>query len=184
MSPVRKANIEDMPLPLLAEPLEWFFAEHFRHRQLCDMIDEAAASVVFDGERISRIVDFLRHDLALHVIDEEEDLFPLLRRRCKPEDELERILGVLSAEHRIDVDFARTVRTHLERCLEQQSAPGLDPQVRKAMTEFASQERRHLGLENAVVLPIARLRLTKRDLDTLGRRLAARRGLLLAEARS
>lgn len=62
----------------MAEPLEWFFAEHFRHRQLCGMIDEVAAALAFDGARIAKIVDFLRYDLALHVIDEEEDLFPLL----------------------------------------------------------------------------------------------------------
>jgi hemerythrin-like domain-containing protein len=172
MSPVRRAIIEDMPTHLLAEPLEWFFAEHFRHRQCCALIEEVAASVVFDGERITKIVDFLRHDLPLHVIDEEEDLFPLLRRRCQPEDELEKILGVLSAEHRDDVDTAARVREHLEACLETRSAPGLDADKRKAMQAFATQERRHLGLENAVVLPIARLRLSPSDLATLSRRLA------------
>lgn len=181
MSPSRRTEIEDPPTDLMAEPLEWFFAEHFRHRQLCGMIDEVAAAVAFDGERISKIVDFLRYDLALHVIDEEEDLFPLLRRRCLPEDELEHVLGVLSAEHHRDVDAARTVRTHLEHCLEHRLAPGLDPVKRRSMNAFATQERRHIGLENAIVLPIARLRLTKWDLKTLGRRLAARRGLVTAD---
>lgn len=179
MSPVRRTDIEDMPTHLLSEPLEWFFAEHFRHRQLCELIDQIAAAVVFDGERITRVLEFLRNDLPLHVIDEEEDLFPLLRRRCAPEDELEVVLGRLSAEHRSDVDAARVVRLHLEHCLEQRRAPGLDPDKRKAMQAFASQERRHLGLENAVVLPIARLRLTAADLANLSRRLAARRGLLI-----
>lgn len=63
-------------MELLAEPLDWFFAEHYRHRQLCQMIDEIGAATVFDGERIGRVVAFLGHDLALHVIDEEEDFFP------------------------------------------------------------------------------------------------------------
>jgi hemerythrin-like domain-containing protein len=182
MSPVRRTDIEDMPSHLLAEPLEWFFVEHFRHRQLCDVIDEVAKATVFDRERITGIVDFLRHDLPLHVIDEEEDLFPLLRRRCLPEDELEQVLGRLSAEHREDVETARAVRTILEDCLARRSAPGLDPAARKSMQAFASQERRHLGLENAVVLPIARLRLSQKDLRTLGARLAARRGLVIEEA--
>ena len=61
------------------------------------------------------------------------------------------------------------------------AAPGLDPARRKILSEFASQERRHLGLENAVILPIARLRLDADDLATLGRRLAARRGRVLSE---
>lgn len=179
MSPVRRTDIEDMPTHLLSEPLEWFFAEHFRHRQLCDLIDTVAAAVVFDGERITRIVEFLRNDMPLHFIDEEEDLFPLLRRRCLPEDELEVVLGRLSAEHRNDIESARVVRMHLEHCLEQRMAPGLDPEKRKTMQAFAAHERRHLGLENAVVLPIARLRLTPADMTNLSKRLAARRGILI-----
>ena len=102
-------EIEEVPMELLAEPLDWFFAEHYRHRQLCQMIDEISAATVFDGERIGRVVAFLAHDLALHVIDEEEDFFPLLRRRCRPEDEVEGVLGMLSAEHRADVAKASQV---------------------------------------------------------------------------
>lgn len=175
-------EIEEVPLDLLAEPLDWFFAEHYRHRQLCQMIDEISAAMVFDGERIERVVAFLGHDLALHVIDEEEDFFPLLRRRCLPEDEVERVLGMLSAEHHSDMAQAGQVIDLLKASLTKQCAPGLDPAKRKILTEFASQERRHLGIENAVVLPIARLRLDVDDLATLGRRLAARRGRVLGEA--
>lgn len=174
-------EIEEVPLELLAEPLDWFFAEHYRHRQLCQMIDEVCAATVFDGDKIGKVVAFLGHDLALHVIDEEQDFFPLLRRRCLPEDEVERVLGMLSAEHRADVAKASQVSDILKACLLKETAPGLDPGRRKVLAEFASQERRHLGLENAVILPIARLRLDAEDLATLGRRLAARRGRVLSE---
>ncbi|MFN3467316.1 MAG: PCRF domain-containing protein, partial [Candidatus Brocadiales bacterium] len=44
------------------------------------------------------------------------------------------------------------------------------------------KELQHLALENAVVLPIARLRLTAKDLQAMSRRLAARRGLVLEAA--
>ncbi len=173
-------QIEAIPLHLLAEPIEWFFAEHYRHRQACKMIEAAAAAMVFDGPMLVELIGFLDHDLPLHVIDEEEDFFPLLRRRCEAGDDVERVLGMLSVEHRADVVQAGAVRTHLQACLERRYAPGLDPAQRKAMIVFAAQERRHLGLENAIVLPIARLRLTPDDLTTLGRRLAARRGHLLS----
>lgn len=172
-------QIEAIPLHLLAEPIEWFFAEHYRHRQACKMIEAAAAAMVFDGPMLVELIGFLDHDLPLHVIDEEEDFFPLLRRRCEAGDDVERVLGMLSAEHRADVVQAGAVRAHLQACLERQCAPGLDPAQRKAMINFAAQERRHLGLENAIVLPIARLRLTSEDLLALGRRLAARRGRTL-----
>ncbi|KQY26468.1 cation-binding protein [Caulobacter sp. Root1455] len=173
------STIESIPPRLLAEPIEWFFAEHYRHRQACKMIEEVAAAMVFDRPRVIELIVFLDQDLPLHVIDEEEDFFPLLRRRCEPGDDVERVLGMLSAEHRADVVQASAVRDHLLACLETERAPGLDATQRKAMIAFAAQERRHLGLENAIVLPIARLRLAPEDLTTLGRRLAARRGRLL-----
>lgn len=175
-------EIEDIPRELLSEPLDWFFAEHFRHRLFCRLVNDVAVAHVFDGERVTKLVEFLKNDLPLHIIDEEQDLFPLLRRRALPEDEVEKVLGLLSAEHRADAAQAHDVRDRLEDCLARQSAPGMNPETRKALQGFASQELRHLALENAVVLPIARLRLGKRDLDGLSRRLAARRGIVLERA--
>jgi len=45
------------------------------------------------------------------------------------------------------------------------------------LTNYANQARRHLILENAIVLPLARVRLTDDDLDTLRLRMMQRRGL-------
>lgn len=182
MDTPRTDDIEDMPNELMSEPLEWFFAEHYRHRQFCRLVNDVALAHVFDGERVSLLVNFMRYDLPLHIIDEEQDLFPLLRRRALPEDEVENVLGQLSAEHKADAAQAALVRKVLETCLEQRSAPGMDPAARRTLQDFASQELRHLALENAVVLPIARLRLTAKDLTGMSRRLAARRGLVLEPA--
>lgn len=172
-------EIDNIPQDLMKDPLDWFFAEHNRQRQFYRMIGEVAAANVFDGGQMTRLLDFLRHDLALHVIDEEEDLFPLLRRRALPEDEVEQVLDLLSTEHRSDMSQAQTLRGHLEACLLDRKAAGLEPGGRKIMQDFATQALRHLALENAVVLPIARLRLSPEDLVAMGRRLAARRGIVL-----
>ena len=172
-------EIEAIPCELMKAPLDWFFAEHYRHRQFCRLMTEVAMAHVFDGERITALVEFIRNDLALHIIDEEEDLFPLLRRRALPEDEIEDVLGRLSAEHKTDSMRAQSVRDHLEACLARQTAPGMVPEARKAMQDFASQELRHLALENAVVLPVARIRLSEADNSAMARRLAARRGIVL-----
>lgn len=174
--------IDDIPPKLLAEPVEWFFAEHFRHRQFCRLMFDMAQATVFDGERVTQLAEFFRNDLPTHIIDEEQDLFPLLRRRAQPEDEVEEVLGLLSAEHKADAAKAQVVRAHIETCLEQQKAVGTMPAACKALQDFASQELRHLALENAVVLPIARLRLSLTDLRALSRRLAARRGIILEAA--
>lgn len=173
-------GIEPIPADLWDDPLSFFFAEHYRHRQLCLELDRLAGQTFFDPDPISKVVDFLRYEAPLHIIDEEEDLFPLLRRRCLPEDDLEGVLGVLSAEHKADRLLGGRVRDYLETCLERRQGAGADPVRRGDLTAFAAQERRHLALENAIVLPIARLRLGPPDLAALGRRLAARRGRLVA----
>jgi hemerythrin-like domain-containing protein len=176
------ATIAEVPSDLLVRPLDWFMAEHYRHRQFCALMHELARGESFDPEALSAVVAFLRHELGRHLADEEEDFFPLLRRRARPEDDIEQILGRLSGEHEGDRAFAHSLRAHLERCLDAHTAPGQDPSVALALDSFATQEVRHLALENAVVLPLARLRLNADDLQALGRTLAARRGLELAPA--
>jgi hemerythrin-like domain-containing protein len=45
------------------------------------------------------------------------------------------------------------------------------------MMDFAHHARRHLILENAVILPIARARLTEADLNAMKRHMLERRSL-------
>ncbi|MDP3370738.1 MAG: hemerythrin domain-containing protein [Brevundimonas sp.] len=172
-------RIEPLPAGLVHEPLNWLFAEHYRHRQLCQLIERVGTATLLLDEEAEEILAFLRHDMPLHVIDEEDDLFPLLRRRCQPADELDAVLGALAAEHRDDLEHARALIAVLQQALIDGQAPGHDLETRRLFTDFALHERRHIALENAVVLPIARLRLTTVDLRSLSTRLAARRGVLL-----
>ena len=69
---------------LLSQPLDFIHVEQLRHRQQCQATDELAEAETFDLRLASAVVIFLEVDMALHVIDEEEDLFPVLRRRLKP----------------------------------------------------------------------------------------------------
>lgn len=172
-------RIEPLPPELVHEPLNWLFAEHYRHRQLCQLIERVGNATILLHDEAQEILAFLRHDMPLHVIDEEDDLFPLLRRRCLPADELDAVLGALSAEHHDDLELSRSLIAALVQALADGRAPGLDREHRRLFSQFALHERRHIALENAVVLPIARLRLTAADLRSLSIRLAARRGVLL-----
>ena len=119
MAPTR-AQVAETPNDLLSDPIAWFFAEHLRHRQFCDLMQRASMATTFDEEVLSWLLDFVVHELALHVLDEEEDLFPLMRARAQPEDALEAVLGRLSGEHAKDLTRAAAVRRHLEMCLRQQ----------------------------------------------------------------
>lgn len=169
--------IERSPPALLKEPLEFLFAEHYRHRHMCKVLEYLAIAPVFEAGLIASTDDFIRYDLALHVIDEEEDLFPLLRRRCSEEDDIEDILGRLSADHALDQQLAKAVRAAFAQSLERRTPPSAIEGGAQALQQLAKQEKSHMALENAVVMPLARRRLTRDDLDALSRRLAARRGV-------
>jgi iron-sulfur cluster repair protein YtfE (RIC family) len=117
----------------------------------------------------------VKRDLAQHLVDEEHELFPLLSRRAEPDDGAREVLQRLFAEHRRDRVNAEAVAVHLRRCLDIRRAPGDDPMASAALASFATHELEHLALENAVVLPLARLRLSPKDLSGLRRRLSERR---------
>lgn len=171
--------IEPNPLGSLRDPLEFLFLEHYRHRQLCRVLDHLARAPRFEARLTSLSLDFVRYDLALHVIDEEEDLFPLLRRRCEPDDMIEEVLGRLSGEHAKDQDQAKGVRAVLEEALARQAPFDQDPGAENVLRQFAQHQRSHLALENAIVMPLARRRILPHDLAAMSRRLAARRGVVL-----
>lgn len=160
-------QIEPPPLALLNDPIDFFFAEHFRQRTVCNLLEQLAAADPLDHAMAGEVLSFLRHDLPLHVQDEEEDLFPLLRLHCLPEDEIERVLAALTAEHAADCLTAKTIVSGLQHALRGKASVAIRARLRAAMREFARNERRHLALENAVMLPLARRRLTDRDLTRL-----------------
>jgi hemerythrin-like domain-containing protein len=159
---------------LLASPLDFISEDHLRERAICAMLDRAATMEVADPDEAAHAAGFLADELPVHLADEEDDLFPLLRRRCTPEDDIDRALDRLQADHRhADFDTPRVA------ALLREAAGGsvLDMAARARLARFATHARRHLIFENAIVLPFARSRLTPKDLRGLGRAMRRRRGL-------
>lgn len=175
------ALAERPPVGLLRTPLDYLFADHFRQRSLCRILGELAGQSDLDRDMVRAALDFLRSDFGLHVVDEERDLFPLLRRRRLRQDRMNDILGSLSAEHAADALDANRIIAALVAALDRDNPVPLDDEARALMTRFATNERLHLTTENAIVLPLARARLTRGDLDIIGRHMAARRGLTFPE---
>lgn len=161
-------------------PLDFILAEHYRHRQLCDKLDELTAEMNSGpvAGLAQELLQFLTQDLQLHLQDEEQDLFPLLRRRCQPEDEIDDILNMLSEEHALDRDLVDFLIEDLKVLANGQHIAN-SIRFLVNVREFASTQRRHLAWENAMLLPIARRKLEAMDLSDLGRRMAARRGIHL-----
>jgi hemerythrin-like domain-containing protein len=158
---------------LRANPLDQIADEHMEQRVMCSDLENLVQCTHPTQARAIAILTHLTTVLPRHIADEEDDLFPLLRRRAAPDDDIQDTLKLLLADHdKSDTMLSRVVRA-LRRVLSLNTA-FTDGEVADAMA-FAAHERRHLIVENAIVLPLARGLLTKDDLTTLRLRMALRR---------
>jgi hemerythrin-like domain-containing protein len=159
-----------------AEPLDALLAEHFRQRAMCDLLDRLAEDPT--GPRSSElartILTYLREQLPLHVLDEERDLFQMLRDRTLAAEAIEEAFAQLRREHAEDERVAMLVTSGLEQ-LTAGGQPDHAEEFASAARAFAEAQRRHVAFENSSILPLARTRLTAKDLARLARRMAARR---------
>ncbi len=170
------ARIEACPEDF-ADPIEFIYGEHERFRQRCQKLLELANNL--DDEDASGtarlILDYMEQELPLHVADEEEDLFQLLKRRSASEDRVLSVIELLSHEHHEDVEIGRSLLESLRSIVV--GAQPDDPRMfADYVRAFTMLQRRHHALENTVVLPLAYERLTPEDMTELSRRMAARRG--------
>jgi hemerythrin-like domain-containing protein len=169
-------TIEDVPKTLASQPIEWFLAHHRRHRQVSQLIDDLADAPDFEEGAMRFVLAFIADEAPQHLADEEEQLFPALRRRCEASDTVDPVLRQLLREHRLDAAEASTVTKALLACLASGEPPSRSPETRALLRRYASHERQHLALENAVVLPFARLRLNNQDLAAIADGIVRRRG--------
>lgn len=160
---------------LLGKPLEFIHEDHLRERQICTMLEGIAQDTIPSLENARDALSFLTNELPLHLKDEEEDLFPLLRRSCDREDEISKVISRLLSDHMHAAEDTPAVIAILEDFAQANRA--LNEDDREKLNAFVTHARRHLILENAIILPFARLRLTEHDLRTLYIRMCQRRGI-------
>lgn len=157
----------------ISNPLAFIAEDHLRTRQICTLIDTAATDEGPDQADLERVLTYLNTEFATHLADEDEDLFPLMRERCKPEDEIEKLLERLKHDHRSASEQAPRVRDIVLRCIG--GSTGMSSHERDLLKGFSANLRRHLIIENAIMLPLAHARLSEHDLIQLRRSLIARR---------
>ena len=163
--------IEELPPAIFEMPLECIFADNFRCRALCSVLYRIAAGKDVELTTLGVTLHFLRFDFANHVADEEQALFQLLRERMLVSDGLEQFL----TELRSQPDLTGQVVNGLEGL--QESRKGRCPPLglRELLESFVKAERRRISVENVVLLPVARKRLSQSDLTLLGRAMRSRR---------
>lgn len=166
----------DESTPVASNPLDMIANAHAVQIQMCDAMERIADGLPDEVDRrlCAQVAACLQFDLPLHHHDEEEGLFPLLRKRARPEDGLEQILERLASEHSSDNDFASEIAEALET-LGQGGRPANPEMLGYMLRGFFERYRRHVHWENQLVMPLARLRLTREDLDALQARMNANR---------
>lgn len=153
-------------------PVEAMYEEHFNQRQLCADMELLATATQPRSDLARRILINLCSDLPLHFDDEAQGLFLRLRARALPEDDMDKTLSQLEREHEIaQAAFALLVPSLA--CMADGSLPA--PEDQDALRRLAASVRHHLIVENAIVLPLARLRLTRADKSALMAEICARR---------
>ena len=155
-------------------PIEALYEEHFNQRQLCADMDLLAATTLPRPERAKRVLINLCRDLPAHLKEEEQGLFPRLRVRALPEDDLEPMLARLAREHEAAQQACALLVLALA-CMADGALPA--PEDREALRHLAASGCRHLIVENAILLPLARLRLTAEDKRALMAEMCASRAL-------
>ena len=161
-------------MALLARPLDFILQDHYREREICGLLDKLALHGGCSGAELVNALGFLTRELPLHLEDEERDLFPLLRDRCPPEDEIGKVIDRLCRDHGHAGDDTPIIIALLSE-LNAEGREATHPEA-ASTARYAQHSRRHLVLENAVILPLARARLSLADLRGLGRSMARRRG--------
>lgn len=174
------AQFEDSPAELedFQDPIECLYHDHARIRMCCERLVELGDNLGADNASAiaSWILDYLENELPLHLADEEENLFPLLKQRSASDDRIGSVLKLLCVEHQHDIECGRSLMEAL-RLITCGGQP-LDPAMfRDYVHAYAMLQQRHHAMENSVVLPLAAERLTPEDLRQLGHKMAARRGL-------
>ncbi len=177
----RATDVESsQPAPLnapLPDPIQFIRQEHEQQLQACSQLENLVSAS--DGDPTSEwaqsLLSYFNRSLPLHALDEELDLFPLLRARQQQDSNLGDVLDQLLMEHEADEELASLVISDL-RALSDGRAVGHLSRFQTNVHFFCEAQRRHLNWENLVILPLAEKVLTQDDKDEMAKRILARRG--------
>ena len=180
-------EIEAIPENLFREPIDYIFADHYRLRLVLSALDEFINSGYFErglSERwrhnLQQIVQFLEGEYLLHLQDEDQDLFPMVRRHASNGGRRVELLRRLLHAHDEDAALARQVTESLRGIIDGRP-PERTVEFLRTSLRFVEGQRQHLSWENALLLPLARELLVPEEQEKLGRSMAARRGAAYPE---
>lgn len=160
-------------------PIEILDGCHQRIRHKCAVIERIAERLATTGadaearEAAASVARFFETAAADHHRDEEEDLFPVLHHFAPDLNAARDLMYRLRADHARLEALWDDMRARLET-VTRGDVTRLDAATAGA---FAAAYERHIALEEAELLPLARRVLDTATVERLGRRMARRRGV-------
>lgn len=163
-------------MPVVRHPLEFLEGHHDRQLLICAALEHLAEEpeAADVAETAGMVLDYFRVELPLHIADEEEDLFPLMRARSHEDEGFEETVAMLEAEHESDLDLHDRLVPVLAVLARGIAAEQHAVFARDAIS-FSTLQRRHLAWENGTILPLARVCLLEADLEVMARSMTQRR---------
>lgn len=166
-----------VPENLFRDPIEYLLVGQTRLQTVCEWLDHIAADPT-DPEATARAfgaVDYLASELPQHLDDETSCLLPAMRRRCRPEDQIQDVADVISQRSSAIRRTASVLADVLQRLVRGESLTH-DRHGLNVILAFTAAARRRLTWTGAVLFPMAQRMLTADDLVQMGRDMASRRG--------
>ena len=166
------------PAPSFDKPLEMLAACHERIEDKLQILERLAPHLETKGcdpEAQAAAHSVLRYfdtSGVWHHQDEDEDLFPLLRKRAAARGRAEIAAAVDELEREHETMDSQWERLRQRLLAISEGEPRLDPEE---VARFAWLYRRHMDRETAALHPFAREALEPAELASLGERMAARR---------
>jgi hemerythrin-like domain-containing protein len=167
-----------MPNTSFDHPLDLLAACHERIERELVSLDELQAYLAEHGcdararSLAQDVLDYFDTAGEMHHKDEDDDLFPLVRRRAATQGraDVAAVIDELEREHHTMHDQWRRLRARLAKI-----AAGEGRLDSDELTKFTWLHRRHMEREAAVVMPFARQAFEPGQIAALGNRMAARR---------
>lgn len=128
---------------------------------------------------LAAALKYFREAAPRHTADEEEDLFPALRRSAQPgvSQILERVQR-LETDHKMAAEWHAEVDEAGERWLSQNHLPAEEvSRLKDALLALSTLYQAHIEVEDREIFPLAQQELTKSEKEAMGRRMASRRGV-------
>jgi hemerythrin-like domain-containing protein len=168
----------DAPLGLLSDCHRRI--EHFL-KVLVTVADVRRGAALLPADRriLEAALHYFRTAAPRHSADEEQSLFPRLRRSTDPAAvaALER-LDALEADHREAEDHHDAVDVLARRWMEEGTlGPGDARSLREHLVALERLYRRHIAVEDHELFPAAGRLLTPVEIAAVGREMAARRNI-------